>query len=111
MQLIITLIINIIATVLIQLDRITMLTLLACMATLIGVFIYYMTNKNQRVLSSPLSKQYRPISYIALVLALIAWQQVLTPASAIFMWLMTLMLFFILTPLFTLLSTKNISHD
>lgn len=84
-----------------------MLTALACIATFIGVAFIYVTNKNQRVLHSPLSKHFRLVSYLGFFLGLVTWYQILTPASALFMWLMTSMLFFILTPLFTLLTIRK----
>lgn len=84
-----------------------MFVTLAFFSLLIGAILLYCTNKNQRFLSSPLNARYSVVGYGFLLVSFSLWYQVLTPASAFFMWLMTLMLVFISTPLLTLLKVSE----
>lgn len=79
-----------------------MFQIIALITSICGVLTFYLCHKNQRVFFRPLPKKMKALAYINVILALIAWQQVLSPISAVFIWLMALMLIFITIPLFTL---------
>ncbi len=84
-----------------------MFVTLACISTLIGALVVYLVNKNQRLLNKPLAGNSILSGYLCLLMAFIFWYQFLTPAAAVFMWLMTSALFFITIPLLTLLKQSN----
>lgn len=79
-----------------------MFQIIALITSICGVLTFYLCHKNQRIFARPLPKKMKVLAYTNVILALISWQQIQSPISAVFIWLMTLMLIFIAIPLSTL---------
>lgn len=84
-----------------------MFQFMALMLSLLAVFIIYSCNKNQQILKSRLSKKYKIFSYLCFILSLIMWSLAVSFSSAIFIWLMSMMLFLISVPALSLLKSKG----
>jgi hypothetical protein len=72
---------------------------LAMMLTVVGSVIIYLTNKNQRVLFSPMAKTWRLLGYILCIFALFVWLQIYVMSAAIFTWIFTLNVALVCIPL------------
>jgi len=79
---------------------------MALIFTLLAVFIFYACNKNQQLIQKILPQKFIILGYIFLIMALVMWTQAMSLISAIFIWLMTIMLLLISIPALSLLKPK-----
>jgi len=75
-----------------------MLQLAACLTVTIGALLLYLSNKHQRILDTPLPKNVRLLGYLSFIGALIVWLQIMPVNTAIFIWLMAIMLILTCVP-------------
>ena len=64
--------------------------LLAITLTFSGSVIFYLTNKNQRLRTKPLSRKWRLTACALMIFALAFWLNSVSMTAAIFIWLLTL---------------------
>jgi len=72
-----------------------MLKIAAFIVLLIGAVLFYLSNKNQRLLKAPLNKKTKLASYASFILSFFVLSTIMPTTSAVFIWLMLIM--FLLT--------------
>ncbi len=82
--------------------KIHMWLFLGLLVTLLGATLLYLSNKNQHVITRPLTKSWRLIGIVCCLLALLIWLQLFVVSAAIFTWLFTLNVALVGIPLLTL---------
>ncbi|NMD51615.1 hypothetical protein HG547_08165 [Shewanella sp. DNRA4] len=84
-----------------------MLQLISVLATLLACLLFYLTNKQQKLLASSLPKRpWRLLAYGMAVASLIGWLSLFTLGAAIFIWIALLMLLSGLVPFISLIGRK-----
>ncbi|WP_133179347.1 hypothetical protein [Shewanella decolorationis] len=84
-----------------------MLKLVFLLSTLVACLLFYLTNKQQKLLASSLPKQpWRLLAYGMTVASLIGWLSLFTLGAAIFIWIALLMLLSGLVPFISLIGRK-----
>nr|WP_211164597.1 hypothetical protein [Shewanella sp. DNRA4] len=81
--------------------------LISVLATLLACLLFYLTNKQQKLLASSLPKRpWRLLAYGMAVASLIGWLSLFTLGAAIFIWIALLMLLSGLVPFISLIGRK-----
>lgn len=79
----------------------------ALFITCLAVTFIYLSNEHQAMIKYTLSKKIRIVGYFCWLCALAFWLEILTTSAAIFMWLLTSVVLFILLPLLSLCKSKG----
>ncbi len=79
----------------------------ACLLTLIGVVLIYVTTRHQRLLSASHPKIIAMLGGCLLLFALLSWMQLLTTTAAIFVWIFTFITMMISVPFSTLIRFRR----
>ncbi|MCL1046968.1 hypothetical protein L2737_16845 [Shewanella electrodiphila] len=79
----------------------------ACLLTLIGVVLIYVTTRHQRLLSTSHPKIIAMLGGCLLLFALLSWMQLLTTTAAIFVWIFTFITMMISIPFSTLIRFRR----
>jgi len=83
------------------------LQLIFLLSMLIACLLFYLSNKQQKLLVSSLPKRpWRLLAYGVAFASLIGWLSLFTLSAAIFIWLALLMLFSGLVPFLSLIGRK-----